>query len=151
MATKKGLGVVSEEEDRATIANLIQQVNDLQYELAITKQRIAKLEGLTNYRLRSEGAGRRDFTQLAYELVHAIGGRISARKNHKLAGMTYKEVQLWARFKHPTEAYRLMDEAVRNFPDRVTIVMVGKQKKLVPTHVYADEIKSYGEVVLKRL
>ena len=95
------------------------------YELALTRQRITKLESYLTTKSESQ---RRDFTLLAVELKKEVLKR--GRR-----GLNYNDTMMIFRFKSPQEAYRLMDITSKLFNDEIRLHKAKTKKqsnKLVP-------------------
>lgn len=103
---------------QAILDELSKSYRSLAYDLAVDRQRIAKLE---SYLATKNNGHRRDFHFLAVELKNEV-----LRRGKK--GMDYKDVLSFFRFRHKSEAYRLMKLTVTLFHEEVRLVNSQKQK-----------------------
>lgn len=113
------------EEMQMQITELQKENKDDAYQLALTRQRITKLE---SYLTTKSENSRRDFTLLAVELKKEVLKR--GRR-----GLNYNDTMMIFRFKSPQEAYRLMDIASKLFSDEIRLHKAKTKKqsnKLVP-------------------
>ena len=95
------------------------------YQLALTRQRITKLE---SYLATKTESPRRDFTLLAVDLKKEVLKR--GRR-----GLNYNDTMMIFRFKSPQEAYRLMDITSKLFSDEIRLHKAKTKKqsnKLIP-------------------
>lgn len=140
------------------LAELEHEIQDLKYELALYRQRIAKLEAmdhgcssnsidsrlkeilyeqaldrqriakLESYLHTKNNGHRRDFDFLAVELR----GEVLRRGKQ---GMDYKDVRAFSRFKCNKEAYRLMNLTAQLFHEEVRLsspLSTKQKKKIIP-------------------
>jgi len=139
------------------LAELEREIKDLKYELAIDRQRIAKLEAsglqdfgqlktslqkilyeqaldrqriskLEQYLVTKNDGHRRDFRYLAVELKNEV-----LRRGKQ--GMDYKDVVSYFRFKDHREAYRLMELTTQLFHEDVRLSqprLHKQRKKVIP-------------------
>lgn len=84
-----------------------EKIQNIENERGRDKQRIADLE-LT---LSTKEAGRRDYDLLAVKLMKEVTGR--------KRGMDYRDVRSLFCFKSDTEAYRLMQRAITDYPEYI--------------------------------
>jgi len=116
------------EEMQAQIIELQNENKNGAYQLALTRQRITKLE---SYLVAKTENPRRDFTLLAVDLKKEVLKRGKR-------GLNYNDVTMMFRFKSPQEAYRLMDITSKLFSDEVRMHKAKTKKqsnKLIPFDV----------------
>lgn len=116
------------EEMQMQITELQKENKNSAYQLALTKQRITKLE---SYLTTKSESPRRDFALLAVELKKEVLKR--GRR-----GLNYNDTMMMFRFKSPQEAYRLMDVTSKLFSDEIRLHKAKTKKqsnKLIPFNI----------------
>jgi len=103
------------------------------------RQHINKLEVFINEK---KSNGRRDYTNLAQELVEYMAKRIPKYRELKRASLTYKEVMLCLHLEHPQEPYRAMQKTAQLYPEWVQYKNNGSKKLLIPTLAFKEYVLS---------
>ena len=134
------------EEMQTQIIELQKENKNGAYQLALTRQRITKLE---SYLTTKTESSRRDFTLLAVDLKKEVLKR--GRR-----GLNYNDTMMMFRFKSPQEAYRLMGITSKLFSDEIRLHKAKTKKqsnKLIPFDTgkkEGDGIKSCSYVKSKK-
>lgn len=136
------------------LKDLTKEVEKLKYQMnEIVKLRsedIQRINKLEFYIKEKRSNPHRDYAALAQELCGLIAQRILKYRDYRRASLSYKEVLLYLKLNYPTEAYRVMMRAEKNYPEWMKYKKRGKKVMLSPTTSFAEHVRATEGLIWKR-